>query len=140
MNYSGRDDRHPTLETVEAIESAFGIPVRHLLMPGEVKLTRVAEPGPLDTELLATALAESADVFRSLNLMLGFKELASAAVHMYAEVQTGIPLRTAAAQASHDLNQIRRGTKLATLKESLGGGSNGWTGTPANASPRQSAN
>lgn len=123
VNYRDRGDRHPTLETVEAIASAFGMPVWRLLMPDEAGAPHVAEPEPPDTELLATVLAESADVFRSLNVMPNFKELAAAAVRMYVEVQTGIPMRRAAAQVTYDLDQIRRGINLAAPKLPSGGDS-----------------
>jgi transcriptional regulator with XRE-family HTH domain len=109
LNYRDRSDRHPTLETVEALASAFHTPAWKLLAPGDVGASRVAEPVPLDAELLATVLMESADIFRTLNVLPRFDELAKVAVRMYDEVQTGIPMRRAAKIVAETLEHAKRG-------------------------------
>lgn len=123
LNYHDQNDRHPTTKIIEQFAVAFGVPAWELLRPEGCLATGVSEADPLDSELLATALAESADVFRKFNAMPTFQELAAAAVHMYDEVQTGIPMRRVAAQVARDLDQVRRGINLAAPTPPSGEGS-----------------
>lgn len=120
INHRDDKDRYPTLETVDALARAFGLDAAALLHRDTLGATGVAEAQPLDSALLATSIRECIAVFHQLGRLPSFDELAATAVHMYTNVQTGIPLRRAAAQVSRDLDQIRRGTKLASLQESFG--------------------
>lgn len=129
-NYRDPSDKHATVQTVDALATAFGMQAWELLRPDTFAASGVAEPEPLDTALLATSIRECIGVFHDVGVLPTFDELAAATVQMYTNVQTGIPLRRAAAQVSHDLDQIRRGTKLATLQASLGEDSTHGQGHP----------
>lgn len=123
LRYRDAQDKHPSTDTLERLANAFGLPAWRLLLPQGASTQDVSEPEPLDAELLTAVLIEAADVFRGLNVMPSFNQVAGAAVHMYTEVQTGIPMRRAAASVAHDLDQIVRGTNLASLKGPSGEGS-----------------
>lgn len=123
LNYRDHGDRHPTTKVIDQLADAFGLSAWQLLQPQGPSVLGVAEPQPLDATLLATSLRECISVFHSLGRLPSFDELAASAVHMYARVQTGIPLERAARQVSIDLDQISKGTLLATSNESSGGDS-----------------
>lgn len=121
LNYHDQNDRHPTTKVIEQLAAAFGVSAWQMLRPDDVNDSGVAEPEPLDVELLATVLAEANDLWRARHLVPTFDELAAFAARMYYEVQTGIPLRRAATKVGQQLEQIRSGTFLAAPSESSGG-------------------
>lgn len=123
LRYRDAQDKHPGTDTVECLATAFGMPAWKLLAPPNTFVAGVAEPEPLDVELLATALAEANDRWRAHHLVPTFDELAAFAARMYSEVQTGIPLRRAATKVAQQLDQIRSGTFLASPLDSSGEGS-----------------
>jgi transcriptional regulator with XRE-family HTH domain len=123
LNYRDEHDGHPSTRIVEQLAAPFGLQAWEMLRPADAEYSGVSEPEPLDISLLTAALAESVSLYRELKRLPTFDDIAAAAVRLYTEVQTGIPMRRAAAQVTRDLDQIRRGTNLAAPEPPSGEGS-----------------
>lgn len=122
LNYRDHNDAHPSTRSVELLGAAFGFSAWQMLAPDDAAMSGIAEPEPLDVELLATVLTEAADLFRARNALPSFELLANAAARMYDLVTTGIPMRRAADTVSRHLQQIGSGTILAGSEKSSGEG------------------
>lgn len=105
LRYRDEHDRHPTLETLDGIARAFGMPGWKLLRGEGLP---EAQP-PLDTELLTAAIGAAVHAFRTHHRLPTDTQLAAATSFLYQRVRAGVTIRNAQLEVAQQLERFASG-------------------------------